>query len=596
MHEENDLTRRVVELESRLEALERWKAAVSPTDVFEARGEAALGTGSGVDSAPLENDDSALISPPVDFDLALVGRTLIVLGGAFLLRAITESGAVSPALGVSLGLAYAVTWLLIAFWPAVPRRSAIYHGLAALLAAYPLIFEAARRFDVLDAVTAALALAVVTALWATLSWKRALHGVAWVGTAGGLVVASLLMGVTGSMMPFLWYLIALGVMTAWMGYHLDWYLLRWPVALVVDAMLVVMAILVVSDRAAISPVIAIATGLAAFVAYLVSFVVRNLLRERNVVAFEVAQAIAVLVTGLGAAMWIASAKDTFEMPLAISMLAIAAACYGASFVFIPRRHTSPGSFFFYSTLALVLVLAGGALIAERVSSSILWSALALTSAYLAGKYEKAMLSVHSAIYLVAGVIGAGLVQSGLRILALEAKGDWTVAWGGAALILGASAFAAAIHPIKRGGTYSIWAAAKLVIMIVFGWTAATILMGILGSSIHASTPHQGMVAFERTAILSIFTVLAAWMARYPRLSPGRWVANILMIGLAMKLLWDDLRFGTPLTMFLSLACVGIAMIVAQRLKGAAAPIPGEERERSGAPHGPGVAEPRTVGG
>jgi hypothetical protein len=594
VHEENDLARRVVELESRLEALERWKEAVSPGSLLEAREESTFG--SGVSSQPLENDDLALIAPPIDFDLALVGRTLIVLGGAFLLRAITESGVVSAALGVSLGLAYAVTWLLIAFRSSVPRKSAMYHGLAALLAAYPLIFEAARRFDVLGAVTAALALAGVTALWATLAWKREQHGVAWVGTLGGLAVASLLMGVTGSMMPFLWYLIALGVTTLWMGYHLDWYLLRWPVALVVDGMLVVMAVLVVSDRAVISPVIAIATGLAAFVAYLVSFVVRNLLRERNVVAFEVAQAIAVLVAGLGAAMWIASVKDTFEMPLAISMLAIAAACYGASFVFIPRRHTSPGSFFFYSTLALVLVLAGGVLIAERVSSSILWSVLALTSAYLAGRYEKAMLSVHCAIYLVAGVIGAGLVQSGLRILALEAKGDWTVAWGGAALILVASAAAAAIHPIRRGGTYAIWTAAKLVIILVFGWTAATILMGILGQSIHASAPHQGMVAFERTAILSIFTVVAAWMARYPRLSPGRWVANILMIGLALKLLWDDLRFGTPLTMFLSLACVGIAMIVAQRLKGAATPAPREETQRDLAPPAAGLAEPRSVGG
>ena len=586
MHEENDLARRVVELESRLEALEQWKQTVSPASTFETRGETALGIGTAAASAPLENDDLALIAPPVDFDLALIGRTLIVLGGAFLLRAITESGVISPALGVSLGLVYAVTWLLIAFRPTVPRKSAIYHGLAALLAAYPLIFEAARRFDVLNAITAALALAVLTALWTALSWKRELHGVAWVGAVGGVVAASLLMGVTASMMPFLWYLIALGVTTLWMGYHLDWYLLRWPVALVVDGMLVVMAILIVSDRAAISPAIGIATGLTAFVAYLLSFVVRNLLRERNVVAFEVAQGIAVLVSGLGAAMWIASAKNSFEMPLAISTLAIAAACYGASFVFIPRRHTSPGSFFFYSTLALVLVLAGGVLIAERVAGSILWSALALTSAYLAGRYEKAMLSVHCAIYLVAGVIGAGLVQSGLRILALEAKGDWTVAWGGAALILGASAAAAAIHPIKRGGTYSIWAAAKLVIILVFGWTAATLMMGIVGASIHASASAQGMVAFERTAILSMFTVVAAWMARYPLLSPGRWVANILMIGLALKLLWDDLRFGTPLTMFLSLACVGIAMILAQRLKGSAAPIPGEERERRTVPHAP----------
>jgi hypothetical protein len=38
-----------------------------------------------------------------------------------------------------------------------------------------------------------------------------------------------------------------------------------------------------------------------------------------------------------------------------------------------------------------------------------------------------------------------------------------------------------------------------------------------------------MVAFERTAVLSTFTIVAAWMARYPRLSPGRTVANILML-------------------------------------------------------------------
>jgi uncharacterized membrane protein len=59
----------------------------------------------------------------VDFDLALVGRTLIVLGGAFLLRAITESGVVSPSVGVSLGLAYAVTWLLARIRPRCRGRA-----------------------------------------------------------------------------------------------------------------------------------------------------------------------------------------------------------------------------------------------------------------------------------------------------------------------------------------------------------------------------------------------------------------------------------------------------------------------------------------
>ena len=46
--------------------------------------------------------------------LALVGRTLVVLGGAYLLRAITESHVVAPQAGVALGLIYGAPWLVLA--------------------------------------------------------------------------------------------------------------------------------------------------------------------------------------------------------------------------------------------------------------------------------------------------------------------------------------------------------------------------------------------------------------------------------------------------------------------------------------------------
>ena len=43
--------------------------------------------------------------------LTLAGRTLMVLGGAYLLRAITESGRLSASAGVLIGLGYALAWL-----------------------------------------------------------------------------------------------------------------------------------------------------------------------------------------------------------------------------------------------------------------------------------------------------------------------------------------------------------------------------------------------------------------------------------------------------------------------------------------------------
>jgi len=585
---ENDLESRLFELEARLEALERWKAAFVGADqsadaaapartppaalvekkaVEEKPADRTPVVAESIDAKPAPHAEPEVVQPsPIEFDLSLVGRLLIVLGGAFLLRAITESGVVSASIGVSLGLAYAMTWMVVGIRPSVSRTSAAYHGLAGVLAAYPLIFEATRKFHVLGSWSSALVLAIVSVFWAYLCWKRMLNGLAWVSTLGAIGTCVLLMAETSAMVPFVWYLTALGILTLWMGYKLKWHALRWPVAGFLDAVLLFMAFLVVTDRLKVEPAVAMAAGGGAFAAYLFSFVLRNLYRERSVVTFEVAQTIAALITALGGAVWIAAVKDTLELPIALAMLVIAAACYSASFVFIPRHFTSPRNFFFYSSLALILVLAGGAFITEGFASSFLWSALALTSAYFAGKYEKPVLAMHSAIYLIAGLVGAGLFQAGFRILALHPTGDWDVSWAGAMQIFAAAVIAAGIHPIERKGSFAIWSLAKLMILIVVTWAGATMTMALVGVVTQASESNAAMVAFERTLILSGLTVGAALVARFPVLSPGRRLATILMVVLAMKLIWDDLRTGTPLTMFLSFACVGVALIVATKLR------------------------------
>src|SRR3954468_11502624 len=56
----------------------------------------------------------ALGAAPVQQWMALVGRTLVVLGGAYLLRAMTESHTVTPAVGVAIGLLYGAPWLWLA--------------------------------------------------------------------------------------------------------------------------------------------------------------------------------------------------------------------------------------------------------------------------------------------------------------------------------------------------------------------------------------------------------------------------------------------------------------------------------------------------
>ena len=49
----------------------------------------------------VKNLDPEIVLPPTDVmgTLSLVGRSLLVLAGAFLLRALTEGGTISPAVG-----------------------------------------------------------------------------------------------------------------------------------------------------------------------------------------------------------------------------------------------------------------------------------------------------------------------------------------------------------------------------------------------------------------------------------------------------------------------------------------------------------------
>ena len=90
------------------------------------------------DPGPL---DAADAEAPVANALTLAGRSFLVLGGAFLLRAITEGGRVPVFVGALLGLAYALLWIGASWWTGKrgARASASVHGVTAALIAFPLV-------------------------------------------------------------------------------------------------------------------------------------------------------------------------------------------------------------------------------------------------------------------------------------------------------------------------------------------------------------------------------------------------------------------------------------------------------------------------
>ena len=549
------------ELEARVAALEAWRERMES----EAAGFSLPAKTGGLNpAAPEEEPADEATSSSVD--IALIGRTLIVLGGAYLLRAVTESNAIPTTAGVLLGLLYAASWSLLALRASVTPGSAAHHTTATALTALPLILEATSKFKVLHAWSAALALSVISALVFVVVWRRKLHGVAWTFAFLAIALSPALMDVTDSMVPFALYLTALGITTVWLGYVFEWRLLRWMVAAAVDVVLMVLCFLVVTNRLpSVSPARAIAVCCVGVAAYLATFAIRTLLRQRDVVVFEIAQTIALLCFVLGGAIWIAASRATLEIPLAIAMVVLGGASYAVSFAFIPRRFATPANFVFYSSLALLLIVTGGALLTQGIANSILWSALALISGFLSMRYRKSSLALHSAVYLFSGFVGADLLRLGMLSLIWRVD-SWLVPREGALLLLVASLIAAAIRPIERMGSFELWTTAKVMILAEVGWALAALFTSAAGARWLGANPDPAIVAVLRTAVLGALTGLTAWASRYPTLSPGRLLCTPLLVILALKLLWEDLRAGRPATLFVSFAIAGVVLILTSRFR------------------------------
>lgn len=145
-------------------------------------------------------------------DLALIGKSLLILGGAFLLRAATDSMAVSKPVGVALGILYALVWIGAALHSVrLGRRSAgVFYAVTAAIIAYPIVWEATTRFGVMTANMAAVLLAVLSIGLIEAGRRYSFASFAWIAAAGATCNALLLAVATKQVVPFLIELTVVG--------------------------------------------------------------------------------------------------------------------------------------------------------------------------------------------------------------------------------------------------------------------------------------------------------------------------------------------------------------------------------------------------
>jgi hypothetical protein len=504
--------------------------------------------------------------------LSLAGRLLLVLAGGFFLRAITEAGTLSEPIGVSLAFAYAAVWLFMADRAGgrglVP--SAVSHALGATMVAFPLTLEATTRFKVLTGTSSALVIAVMTTALLFVAWRRRLRAVAWIAVIATLPISAILLIQTGVIVPFTVYLIALGVATLWLTYSIDWWGLRWPVALAADIAVAGVTLRAFSPEHRDAPEIAAALQLLLLFSYFGTTAYRTLIRGLGVSRFEIVQTTAALVVSLGGGYFMAQSIAANPALVGLSALLVGMACYGVALSAIAWREGDHLNFYYYTTLGLTLVLAGFALTGGGASIGAVFAVLAALAAFLWARFGRLYMLLHAAAYLVAAGIVSGAFAYGVRTIVAADEGAWLLPDAVLVLMLVSSALSAAFaskRPTSEDGEFSV--GLRFIVILVCAWTVGGVLIGyvapVAGRMADGSVD-PGVLATARTAVLSLSTILIAWMGRHARLREWGWLVYPLLVGIGFKLMTQDFKQSRPATLFIALALFGAALIVAPRLR------------------------------
>jgi hypothetical protein len=492
--------------------------------------------------------------------LTLSGRTLMVLGGAFLLRALTDSGHVPLRFGVVLGLAYAALWLGAAERAGGRRAlSGLFHGLAAVLIAIPIIWEASTHFALLSRQASAAILTAVSGIALAVSWHRRLQMLAGVVVLGSIAAAAAFIVRTGGPLPFAVGLLVLSVETLWIAETCGWSWLLWPLALASDALIAGL-----SARASVtipleSPAAVIGLQAAIVVIYGGFMAWRTLVGHDELRWFEILQVPLSLVVGLAGALNVTGAHfPVLHTVTGLVTIGIAAAGYAAAFGAL--RRTAP-AFGFYLLLSLSLTLAGVAAATSGSWRTVSFVALAMAAAWLGRAVGQPTLLLHAGAFAVAAGLSAGLM--GTILSSWFTLGGWAPIGGLEVMALFAALVCAMLAGSGAGSSRTARASRVLLALYLvcgfgaLGVRAASTLVG----DAFAVPPD---VAVIRTAAVSIAALALARLGRTARFVEFGWLVYP-MLGAGAISLALQLPHSTPGTLFIALGVYGGGLILAPRI-------------------------------
>lgn len=556
-----DLNQRVLNLEQRI-GLAAAPEVVSPGIVEEAAAAPPSGP-----SPSLQEETTRLVP--------IVGKALLAVAGAYLLRAMAEARVLRLEVCVAAGILYALFWLVLAARTSSGQKlTAAVHGLTSVMVLAPLLWEATVRFHAIPTWVSASVLCLFCVFGLAISWKRMVAVVAWITTLAGLVTAFALLMATRDLVPFTFALLAMAAAVEFSACLEHWLRERWIVALFADAAVLLTTFVasraggVPESYASIPMAAALGAQAALLIIYLASIIVRTVVRGITFTTFETAQCVLAFLLCLGGAVNIAHGHPLAFTTVSVFCLVCGAACYIVSFAFLERHGRHDRNFYTYSAFGLLLITGGSRLLLPPGPVTLLWAVLALSCLYVGGRTRRTTLDAHGGVYLLLAAFFSGWLLWPARILMESGSRGGML---NAAQWIGlACAIPAYLLILLRPPATTDW----LDRLLAFGvaayavWTVIGSAAGILHTVCEASGEDTLLAAFcptSMTAVLTLVSLALAWARwRFGR-SELSWIVYPLMGFAAYKLLFVDFRGSHTLALFVSLLFFGASLILLPRI-------------------------------
>ncbi len=576
------LSEQIRELERRVSTLENRAASSTPAlEVFDASSSAP------VKSASLTPQRSRTPETWRGFPeanvssgaLPVIGKAVLAIAGAYLLRAVAESGVVPKLPLLMVAIVYAGMWLVWAERThATNQFASVTYAITSALILSPLLWESTVRFQILwPSFTAAVLVAFVV-LALALAWRQDLQAIPWVATLAAVATGLALIVATRELVPFTAGLLAIALATeaaVCLGRRVT---MRVVPAIAADLAVWLLVYLMTSpegvppDYPAVNASTITVLCLALLAIYGGSIGVRCFGLRHEITIFEIAQGVVAFVL---AAFGTLRASPQAAPALGGFFLLMALACYwGTLSRFLGDAHHRNRRV--CATYAVALLLAGCLLLFPVDFQAPFLCVAAVTSAFLYVRTGKLTLGMHVSLYLAAAAILSGLLNFVGNAMAGSVPSTLgAVGWVGT----GSAGFCYAIglraltdrqvgdrHSDDQGAERLrprlLWV---VPLLLVAGVLAALAVMLIAKLGAADGLLKASHLSVARTMVICLIALLLGFSGARWKRAELVWVAYVAIALGTLKLLFEDLRFGNAASLVASLLFYGLILIVIPRL-------------------------------